>query len=79
MLSDMDLDQSCAVAEDVRAAIEAWPWPLREVTVSVGVACYEGDVGSPSKVIAKADEALYVSKQSGRNRVTRSEPGSKAA
>ncbi len=39
------------------------------VTVSLGVANYELGQGK-SKLIARADEALYASKRSGRNRVT---------
>lgn len=39
------------------------------ITVSVGVAGYRHDQDSPTSLIARADEALYLSKNSGRNRV----------
>jgi diguanylate cyclase (GGDEF)-like protein len=43
------------------------------VTVSLGVAQYELGQGK-SKLIARADEALYTSKHEGRNRVTIAAP-----
>jgi diguanylate cyclase (GGDEF)-like protein len=40
------------------------------VTVSVGVGCaFPSDSEEPFSVIARADEALYMAKKSGRNRV----------
>ena len=40
------------------------------ITVSIGVATFRPEEDSPSSFIARADEALYRSKNSGRNRVT---------
>ena len=41
------------------------------ITVSIGVAAYPEDAGSVSELVHAADQALYVSKNSGRNRVSR--------
>lgn len=63
------LEMALYLAEQIRAAIENQPWELRPVTASFGVALSApGD--TPEQVIERADGALYVSKQSGRNRVT---------
>lgn len=40
------------------------------ITVSVGVAAFRQPDDAPMGLIARADEALYISKNSGRNRVT---------
>ncbi len=65
------------VAERLRASIEAYPWQLRRLTASVGVATLRdpgkrGDSTSAlvSGVLRAADLALYASKEGGRNRVT---------
>ena len=59
-------------AERIRAAVAASPMPdgVRPVTVSVGVALWPQDGASPQAVIKCADQALYESKQTGRDRVT---------
>lgn len=59
-------------AERVRAAMAASVMPagVGHVTVSVGVALWPRDGASPQAVIERADQALYQSKQAGRNRVT---------
>lgn len=63
------------IAEQVRAAVAGYRMldPVSGaqigVTISLGVANYELGQGK-SRLIARADEALYTSKRSGRNRVT---------
>lgn len=59
-------------AERIRAAVAASAMPagVRRVTVSVGVALWPRDGAAPQAVIECADQALYRSKQAGRNRVT---------
>jgi diguanylate cyclase (GGDEF)-like protein len=62
------------LAERVRASVEAHAFATAQgtipVTVSVGVARTPGPgVASPADLVARADEALYAAKRSGRNRV----------
>ncbi len=57
-------------AERIRSAIEEAAWPNRPVTISVGVASMRLNTDSPAMLIAEADQAMYVSKEFGRNRVT---------
>jgi diguanylate cyclase (GGDEF)-like protein len=64
------------LAERVRAAIEATELrgPKGEslrVTVSIGVASLPGDALTEEDLMERADQAMYVSKREGRNRVTR--------
>ncbi len=67
-------------AERIRAAVAARPMPdgVRPVTVSVGVALWPRHGASPQAVIKCADQALYQSKQSGRDRVTMWEAAAEA-
>ncbi|MHA7817011.1 MAG: GGDEF domain-containing protein [Pseudohaliea sp.] len=58
-----------AVAEKVRAAIEAAAYPAGVVvTTSIGVAWDPGGL-PPQSLVARADKALYEAKAAGRNRV----------
>lgn len=70
------------LAEAIRAEVEAtqicqngWPGG-RVVTISLGVVTSYPTIGSSSAaMITAVDEALYIAKQQGRNRVIVSEPG----
>lgn len=66
------------VAERIRAAISATPLAIEgksiASSVSVGVACFPEDGRSLDTLAARADRALYVAKQQGRNRVVRYQP-----
>jgi diguanylate cyclase (GGDEF)-like protein len=79
-MPDTDKDSSLLYAEKIRKLIEEYPFNHREkqpsgyVSISGGVAAFPFDGNSLSAVIRRADEALYESKRSGRNRVTRYEP-----
>jgi diguanylate cyclase (GGDEF)-like protein len=83
LLTSAGADAAQAVAERLRAGIEALaiPHPASTVapvvTASVGVATrLPSGSGSPLDLIAAADEALYRAKRGGRNRVlTAAEPG----
>ena len=76
LLPQTDREASLVVAERVRAAIECGPWKEREVTASLGIATAEqfgeGEItaNEAALLLARADEALYISKANGRNRVT---------
>ena len=64
--------EALEVAERVRAAIQDATWTHCDVTVSVGVATLLPDMADVAALIARTDEALYHSKQNGRNQVTHS-------
>jgi diguanylate cyclase (GGDEF)-like protein len=57
-------------AERVRAAVRDHAWPLRPVTISLGIATMSEPLADPDSLIELADQALYHSKRQGRNRVT---------
>jgi len=75
MLSNTSGDAGMAIAEKVRAAIESHPFIFEgkklPVTSSLGLAEL-GDIHTTAdQFLNAADQALYQSKQNGRNRVTR--------
>ncbi|MED2975048.1 diguanylate cyclase [Fictibacillus sp. B-59209] len=72
ILPDCTLPKAVEVAERVRKAVELHPFTLSTgeaicVTVSLGVAHYPTIREKP--LLKKADEALYLAKQNGRNQV----------
>ena len=69
ILPETDLDQSMIALERLRSAIELYPWPLRQITVSIGVASCSEDYESIADLILDADKALYCAKHDGKNRV----------
>jgi diguanylate cyclase (GGDEF)-like protein/PAS domain S-box-containing protein len=77
ILPDMDCDTACIVAEEIRCAVMALQIAHGatgagdHVTLSVGVASQipTGADGGPDRLLGAADEALYVAKRLGRNRV----------
>lgn len=69
ILPSTDLQASQEVAERFRRAIADAKWPHSPVTASFGIATLmQGD--TPAELIRRADEALYASKQNGKDRVT---------
>ncbi len=70
LLPQTDAAGAALFAERLRAAIEGADWPVRAVTASLGVACLRPGVEDGGALIARADEAMYLSKTGGRNRVT---------
>jgi diguanylate cyclase (GGDEF)-like protein/PAS domain S-box-containing protein len=69
LLKDADASVSRVVVERLRKAIESYHWEFRAVTASFGVATLTDGV-SREELIESADQALYASKDSGRNRCT---------
>jgi len=77
VLPDTSKKDALAIAEKIRAAIEAHPFQTSSetqgtpgtVTVSAGVACFNEDGRASQEILAAADQALYLAKEQGRNRV----------
>jgi diguanylate cyclase (GGDEF)-like protein len=73
MLPDTPLRGALEVAERIRLAIEETPFAAEAgrvpCTVSIGVASYPEDGRSMDALLARADRALYLAKEGGRNRV----------
>ena len=76
ILPETPLINAELVAEKLRRTIEKFPFeneeaqPEGNLTISVGVAEQSKELSSYEDFLIKADEALYKSKESGRNRVT---------
>jgi two-component system, cell cycle response regulator len=74
VLSDCDVRLAAALAERLRKAMESHDFvyggkSLKQ-TVSIGVSEIRSDFASPRELLDNADQKLYQSKHSGRNRVT---------
>lgn len=81
MLNDTDKDEAVQVAERIRKTIEENDFFYEEqhmkVTISIGVSVFSVDnnpVSTPQALVKQADQALYMSKRNGRNRVTYADP-----
>lgn len=75
LLPETNRASAWVVAERLRTAAAAmnvpWEKELPQVTISLGVALFDGSERiDPELLIQRADEALYQSKQRGRNRTT---------
>jgi diguanylate cyclase (GGDEF)-like protein len=64
-----DANQAVDVAERLRSAIACRPWPHCQMTASLGVATSGPATPNAAALVDQADQALYYSKQSGRNQV----------
>jgi diguanylate cyclase (GGDEF)-like protein len=73
MLPETGLSAACQVAERLRKCIAEKVLDTRAgrvtVTVSLGVAALDDEHLTPETLLDRADQALYVAKQNGRNRV----------
>ena len=79
ILPGLDAEAARIFGEYLCLGIARSPWPNRSVTISAGVATLSPDCATPANLIRAADEALYDSKHSGRNRSTHANTRSKAA
>ncbi len=69
LLPKTDLPQALEMADRLRVTIQSWGFdPAGEITVSLGVALLKENEDGPS-LIKRADTALYMAKNNGRNRV----------
>lgn len=80
LLPDADNEMAGVVAERVLSSIRAHGFRTirgrQRVTVSIGIACEQvTDENASGSLRARADEALYVAKRLGRNRVVMWAPG----
>ncbi len=77
VLPDTPKEEAMKLAEKIRRAIEAHSFPgafgdageAGRVTISGGVAASEIDGLSSNEILGAADQALYLAKEQGRNRV----------
>lgn len=80
LLPETTLQGASAVAEHIRTSIERGrirrpnsQEQMGGITVSIGIADYRSDI-SPVEWMDRADKALYISKENGRNRITVYDP-----
>lgn len=70
---DTGLDAALACAERVRFAVESTPLVVAgqalNMSVSIGVATRDTVMAEPDALIKRADQALYLAKNKGRNRI----------
>ncbi len=71
LLLHTNIEGAAAVAEKIRAAIEACDFNGLSVTASLGVSARSLGATHPQEMIEQADRCLYVAKRQGRNRVVR--------
>jgi diguanylate cyclase (GGDEF)-like protein len=75
LLPDTGRDMAFTVAERLRTSVASmnvpWETPLPQVTISIGIITFDEHTFIPAdEVIKRADQALYLSKERGRNRST---------
>ena len=73
VLPDADINKAADVAERLRQVIqltsEGFCADNVTITASFGVSCKSAAVSDCSQILEQADEALYIAKESGRNKV----------
>ena len=70
ILPETSLLEAALIADRLCSQIRNTPVPgLGKITASLGTACYPKQARSSSELIEKADKALYVAKNSGRDQV----------
>ncbi|MDR3335484.1 MAG: GGDEF domain-containing protein [Treponema sp.] len=80
LLSNIDKETVWMVAERIRISIAKlkvpWEVPLPSVTISLGIFTFDGHIDiTATEIVKRADMALYVSKDRGRNCTSLWEPG----
>ena len=81
LLNETCTEDAMIVAERIRSKVEQFDFCYEDqhvkVTISLGVSTFdvnENPITSPKLLVDQADQALYISKRSGRNRVTFADP-----
>lgn len=70
LLPDTDLNGACQVAEKIRKVVADTEHPVAgHLTVSIGAAVADANDSDEDVAVKKADDALYIAKNSGRNQV----------
>lgn len=75
LMPETDFQSAYEAAERMRKSVETTPFPVNHVvgqlskTISIGVSNLNLDDDTPEALLKRADKALYVAKNSGRNRV----------
>ena len=69
ILPNTDVEESKRLAEHLRHCVEQTQWKVGALTISIGIATFT-EQASDETLIKHADQALYSSKENGRNRVT---------
>lgn len=81
VLPGCDAATTAALAERLRGSVAAepmaWEGSRIPVTLSLGVAAWDGDEGNLAALLQLADHALYRAKNTGRNRVVVNAEGSR--
>jgi diguanylate cyclase (GGDEF)-like protein len=72
---ETDTDEARIAAERFRHIVEETEFehqdvmPTKNITISLGIACFPDDSQDPNDLVRKADEALYQAKREGKNKV----------
>jgi diguanylate cyclase (GGDEF)-like protein len=80
ILPETALEEASTIAEKIRSDVEKLDFlqsmtgPITSFSTSQGIACYPDTAEDENILKAKADKALYIAKESGRNRVYCAEP-----
>ncbi len=75
VMPETDASFAYSVAERLRKSIETTPIEISRapgkisITISIGIAAWEGENDTAEALLHRADQALYSAKRSGRNRV----------
>lgn len=73
ILRQTDNPQASSLSERIRSTIFAYPFKhdgiKTQLSVSIGIASFPKDADNAEDLIKKADAALYLAKESGRNKV----------
>ena len=75
VMPDTDIEFAYSVAERLRKSVETTPFAISckpkklNITISIGIAGYEGTLDTANALLHRADQALYRAKLEGRNRV----------